>query len=137
MWAKIEKTTSERTCYFKPEAVENVVIFFDEYAKDHDIPTCWTLRAYFRSGCFESKDFVTKEEAEKWARENIFNACTVPNSVPTVPCSVPNLQETLLDLDLGLKYGTYSDNDKLSIIDSAMIVLQRHRAALTSKERGW
>lgn len=133
MWVKIAKKASKRTCYFKPEAVENVVIFFDEYAKDHDIPTCWTLRAYFRSGNFESIDFATEEEAEKWARENIFNACTVPNSVPTVP----NLQETLIDLDLGLKYGTYSDNDKLSIIDSAMIVLQRHRAALTSKERGW
>lgn len=129
MWVKIAKKASERTCYFKPEAVENVVILFDEYAKDHDIPTCWTLRVFFRSGNFESIDFATKEKAEQWARENIFNA--------GIESNVPNLQETLLNLDLGLKYGTYSDNDKLSIIDSAMIVLQRHRAALTSKERGW
>lgn len=129
MWVKIEKNEGKNAFYFKPEDIENVVILFDEYAKDHDIPTCWTVRVFFHGGNFESIDFATKEEAEQWVCENIFNAGIESNA--------PNLQETLLDLDLGLKYGTYSDNDKLSIIDSAMIVLQRHRAALTSKERGW
>lgn len=137
MWVKIEKRAEKSDAYFKTEDVVRLTLRLDEYARDHDIPAYWELMIYLRGECFETKYFTTKEKAEDWVRENIFNAGTVPNSVPTVPCSVPNLQETLLNLDLGLKYGTYSDNDKLSIIDSAMIVLQRHRAALTSKERGW
>lgn len=129
MWVKIEKRAEKSDAYFKTEDVVRLTLRLDEYARDHDIPAYWELMIYLRGESFESKYFNTKEEAEKWARENIFNAGSESNA--------PNLQETLLNLDLGLKYGTYSDNDKLSIIDSAMIVLQRHRAALTSKERGW